>query len=78
MYIINVFSCENSGVSPVIFIHELKNKNSGVRCQEHSIPVKFSGLLKLLDLFLFEEYNNFFSLQAFTITMDNKFDMVYQ
>ena len=40
MHIIHVFSCQNSGVIPVIFIHKLKNKNSGVRFQERSIPVK--------------------------------------
>ena len=37
----HVFSCENFSVIPVIFIHKLKNKNSGVRFQERSIPVKY-------------------------------------
>ena len=41
MHIIHIFSCENSGVIPVIFICKLKNKNSGVRFQERTIPVKF-------------------------------------
>ena len=51
MHIIHLFSCENSGVIPVIFILKLKNKNSGARfreslhqnsafLQERSIPVK--------------------------------------
>ena len=31
MSIVYVFSCENSGVIPVILIHKLKNKTSGVR-----------------------------------------------
>ena len=40
MNIIHVFSCKNSGVIQVIFLHKLKNKNSGVRFQERGIPVK--------------------------------------
>ena len=31
MHIIHLFSCEKSGIILVIFIHELKNKNSGAR-----------------------------------------------
>ena len=41
MRIINVFFCENIIVIPVIFIHRLKIKNSGLCFQERSIPVKF-------------------------------------
>ena len=42
MHLIHVFYCENFGVISVIFIHKLKNKNSGTGFQERSIPVKFT------------------------------------
>ena len=41
-----VFCCVNSSVIPVIFIHKLKNQNSGVRFQDRSIPVKFKILVQ--------------------------------
>ena len=46
MHIIHVFSCGNSSVILVLFIHKFKNENSGVRFQRRSIPVKFKILFQ--------------------------------
>ena len=54
MHTIYVFSCENSGLIPAIFIHKLENNNSGVSFQARIIPVKCDvGSLNYPSSFIF-------------------------